>query len=164
MRDMTQSVADAFPVQRPGTAEGGEVGDIGEGVYYQEEELLVMSPEWARHFRERFRARKAGAKRGKRTREIVRWSHREVDALPPPTARALGKRASSKRNGHVGREEGEEDEADERREEEEEEQAAIGPDGERRKALRLEKLPLCLRESVMGFMEEDGEVQGGKKG
>jgi len=101
---------------------------------------------------------------GKRTREIVQWSHREVDALPPPTARALGKRAFSKRNGHVGREEGEEDEADERREEEEEEQAAIGADGERRKALRLEKLPPCLRESVMGFMEEDDDVQGGKKG
>ena len=35
-----------------------------QGIYYQEEELLVLSPEWARHFRERFRARKAGAKRG----------------------------------------------------------------------------------------------------
>lgn len=33
MRDMTQSVADAFPVQRPGTAEGGEAGDIGEGTW-----------------------------------------------------------------------------------------------------------------------------------
>ncbi|EKU22424.1 hypothetical protein NGA_0461200 [Nannochloropsis gaditana CCMP526] len=61
---MAQSVANAFPVQRPGTAEDGEAGDIGEGIYYQEEELLVLSPEWARHFRERFRARKAGAKRG----------------------------------------------------------------------------------------------------